>query len=88
MTVAEGRPKLKSGCRLSAAGDVLLIPEGALKLAGPASRIVQWCDGTKTVPEIVNALLEQFPGADLARVSEETVGFIRRLAERGAIEYV
>ena len=56
---------------------MLLIPEGALKLAGPASRIVQSCDGTKTVPEIVNALLEQFPGADVAKVSAETIELYR-----------
>ena len=88
MTVTDGRPKLKRGCRLSAAGDVLLIPEGALRLAGPASRIVQSCDGTKTVPEIVDTLLEQFPGADVARVSGETLSFIGQLTDRGAIEYV
>jgi Coenzyme PQQ synthesis protein D (PqqD) len=88
MTVTEGRPILKPGCRLSAAGDVLLIPEGALKLAGPASRIVQSCDGTKTVPEIVTTLLNQFPGADPAKVSEETLGFLRKLGDRGAIEFV
>lgn len=79
---------LKPGCRLSTAGDVLLIPEGALKLQGPASHIVQSCDGTKTIPEIVTTLLNQFPGADPAKVSEETLGFLRKLVGRGAIEFV
>jgi hypothetical protein len=87
MTATEGRPLLKPGCRLSPAGDVLLIPEGALRLQGPASRIVQSCDGTKTVPEIVTALLDQFPGADHVKVSEETLSFLMKLADRGAIEF-
>ena len=88
MTEVQGRPTLKPGCRLSPAGDVLLIPEGALKLQGPALQIVQSCDGTKTLPEIVTTLLNRFPGADPAKVSEETSGFLRQLADRGAVEFV
>ena len=87
MTVLQGRPVLKPGCRLSPGGDALLIPEGVLRLQGPASRIVQFCDGTKTVSEIVTTLLEQFPDADLAKVSEETSTFLVKLADRGAIEF-
>ncbi|HEX4772915.1 MAG TPA: pyrroloquinoline quinone biosynthesis peptide chaperone PqqD [Bryobacteraceae bacterium] len=88
MTGLERRPLLKPGCRLSPAGDVLLIPEGVLRLQGPATRIVQSCDGSKTVAEIVATLLDQFPAADQARVSEETSAFLTKLAGRGAIEFV
>ncbi|MBV8070097.1 MAG: pyrroloquinoline quinone biosynthesis peptide chaperone PqqD [Acidobacteriaceae bacterium] len=88
MTAREGRPVLKPGCRLSAAGDVLLIPEGALRLQGPASRIVEACDGTRTVEEIVATLLKQFPGADETKVSQETASFLNRLSERGVLEFV
>lgn len=87
MTANEGRPLLKAGCRLASNGEVLLIPEGALRLRGPALRIVQFCDGTKTVQEIVTALLNQFPGADQMKVSEETASFLMKLADRGAIEF-
>jgi coenzyme PQQ biosynthesis protein PqqD len=88
MKVQNGRPLLKPGCRLSSAGDVLLIPEGALRLQGPAYRILQSCDGTKTVPEIVTALLAEFPGADQAKVSEETFSFLEKLVNRAVIELV
>ncbi|HEX4170696.1 MAG TPA: PqqD family peptide modification chaperone [Bryobacteraceae bacterium] len=87
MTANKGRPSLKPGCRLSPTGDVLLIPEGGLRLQGPALRIVQSCDGTKTVSEIVTALLDQFPGADQVKVFEETSSFLMKLADRGAIEF-
>jgi len=87
MTSLEGRPLLKPGCRLSPDGDVLLIPEGVLRLQGPACRIVQFCDGTRTIPEIITALLEQFPGADRAKVSEETSTFLTRLVDRGVMEF-
>jgi coenzyme PQQ biosynthesis protein PqqD len=73
---------------LSPAGDVLLIPEGALRLQGPASHIVQNCDGTKTLAEIITALVNHFPGADHAKVSAETSSFLTKLAERGVIQFV
>ena len=88
MTLPEGRPQLRPGCRLVDSGEVLLIPEGALRLQGPASCIVRACDGTKTVPEIVASLFEQFPGADEAKISEETSAFLKKLSERAVIEFV
>jgi coenzyme PQQ biosynthesis protein PqqD len=88
MTAAEGRPSLKPGCRLSATGDVLLIPEGVLKLQGPAFHILQCCDGTKTLSEIVLVLIDQFPGADHSKVSQDIATFLTKLADRGAIEFV
>ena len=88
MTTSEGRPLLKPGCRLSPAGDVLLIPEGALRLQGPACRILQACDGTKTVAQIVSTLLEEFPAADQTTVSAETSSFLTKLVERSVIEFV
>ena len=83
-----GRPSLKAGCRLSQSGDVLLIPEGVLRLQGPARRIVEACDGTQTVPQIIAALLAEFPAAEPARVSQETATFLTKLAEKGAVEFV
>jgi hypothetical protein len=88
MMTSERRPVLKPGCRLSLAGDVLLIPEGALRLQGPASRIVQACDGMHTVPQIVASLLRDFPGADQNKVSEETATFLSSLLDRAVIEFV
>jgi pyrroloquinoline quinone biosynthesis protein D len=79
---------LKAGCRLSAAGDVLLIPESVLRLQGPARLIVEACDGTKTVPQIVAWLLEAFPNSEMLKVSAETATFLTRLVEKGVIEFV
>jgi hypothetical protein len=79
---------LKRGCRLSAAGDVLLIPEGALRLEGPGRLILDACDGTRSVPQVIAKLLVDFPAADPDRVTEETSAFLNKLAEKGAIEFV
>jgi len=88
MTTFEDRPLLKAGCRLAPSGDVLLIPEGALRLQGPARQIVAACDGTRTVQHIVETLLAAFPNAEVAKVSEETAAFLTRLAEKGVVEFL
>jgi Coenzyme PQQ synthesis protein D (PqqD) len=88
VTDLEGRPLLKAGCRLSPSGDVLLIPEGVLRLHGPARRILEACDGTQTVPQIVATLLGEFRDVEPAKVSEETAAFLTKLAEKGAVEFV
>jgi len=88
MNELEGRPILRPGCRLSASSDLLLIPEGALRLQGPAAHIVQACDGVKTVPEIVATLLKNFPGTEEARVWDETSAFLTKLRDRAILEFV
>lgn len=85
--LSTGKPRLKPGCRVAPAGDVLLIPEGVLRLQGPGARILQACDGTKTVHEIVDELLREFPSAESTKVTEETTAFLTRLAERGVLEF-
>jgi len=84
----ESRPQLKPGCRLSPAGDILLIPESVLRLQGPARLIVEACDGTKTISQIVSHLLQSFPGAEPAKVSQETTSFLSQLAEKGVVQFL
>jgi len=86
MTALEGRPSLKPGCRLSPSGDTLLIPEGALKLQGPARRILELCDGTRTVPEIVTALAAEFQNVEPSKILAETSTFFSGLLDKGALE--
>ncbi len=45
---------------------VILYPEGMVKLSASAGEIMQRCDGSRTVAEIIESLGETFPGADLA----------------------
>lgn len=44
---------------------VVLYPEGMVKLSGSAGEIMQRVDGLNSIQDIINALLEAFPGADL-----------------------
>jgi pyrroloquinoline quinone biosynthesis protein D len=83
-------PRLPPGCRLNEAGtaeDLLLIPEGALRLKGPGRAIVELCDGSRTVRGIADELARRY-SADPARVESDVVAMLTRLADRGALEYV
>ena len=82
--------RLAPGCRLNTAGgpeDLLLIPEGALRLKGPARTIVELCDGERTLAEIVVELQRHYPSAQPARIETEALALLARLRDRGALEY-
>ena len=59
----------------------LLFPEGILVLNEPGAAIVQLCDG-RPLAELLAALSEQFPGADLG---EDVQIFLERLARKGLL---
>jgi pyrroloquinoline quinone biosynthesis protein D len=83
--------RLAPGCRLNAAGgpeDLLLIPEGALRLKGPARTIVELCDGERTLSDIVEELQRRYSSEHAARIETETVTLLARLRERGVLEYI
>jgi pyrroloquinoline quinone biosynthesis protein D len=84
-------PRLAAGCRLNAAGgseDLLLIPEGALRLKGPARTIVELCNGERTLADIVEELQRHYPSAQPARIETEAEALLARLRDRGVLEYV
>jgi len=83
--------RLAPGCRLSepgAAEDLLLIPEGALRLKGPARAIVELCTGERPVREIIEELRQRFGSADAQRLESETIALLTRLRDRGALESI
>ena len=53
-------PRLAPGCRLHPTEAVLLIPEGALNLEGPAREILARLDGKQSVAAIVDELHKQY----------------------------
>lgn len=82
-------PRLAPGCRLGPAGgaeDLLLIPEGALRLKGSARSIVELCDGKRALREIVEELSRRYPSEHAARIEAETVTLLARLRDKGALE--
>jgi coenzyme PQQ biosynthesis protein PqqD len=80
-------PQLARGCRLSAAGDVLLVPEGAIRLHGAARHILKCCDGQRSFRDIVAALQRQFTGGDRTRIEQDTAAFLERLYDRRVVNF-
>lgn len=83
--------RLAPGCRLNAPGspeDLLLIPEGAMRLKGPARTIVELCNGERTLSDIVEELQRRYSYEHAARIETETVALLARLRDRGVLEYV
>jgi pyrroloquinoline quinone biosynthesis protein D len=64
---------------------MILYPERGLVLNASAAAIVQLCDGTRTIEEIVAALAD---GADAPRerVDGDVRSLIARLSDKGLVE--
>ncbi|MCT9932579.1 pyrroloquinoline quinone biosynthesis peptide chaperone PqqD [Planotetraspora sp. A-T 1434] len=60
--------------------DLLIMPERVVVLNGQAASIVELCDGTRTVDEIVAELAGEFPEAPVA---EEVPEFLGRVQKEG-----
>jgi len=83
--------RLAPGCRLNEHGagqDLLLIPEGALRMQGPARKIVELLNGERTVQTIIEDLQHRYGSEDAVRIETETIALLTRLRDRGALESV
>ena len=78
-------PGLAPGCRLHPTQDVLLIPEGTLKLNGPTRDILTRLDGRRSVTAIVDDLLQGYSGANDNEVRRDVLGLLERLEQRGVV---
>jgi pyrroloquinoline quinone biosynthesis protein D len=78
-------PRIAPGCRLHPTDEVLLVPEGALQLTGPAREILQRLDGQRSVQVIVDELLQQYPGAPAEEIQGDVLSLLTRMAERGVV---
>jgi pyrroloquinoline quinone biosynthesis protein D len=82
-------PRLAVGCRMTQSkdlGPVLLLPESMLRLTGPGPRIVELCDGTRTLANVIAALQSEFSAADPEMIRREVLAFLASLQERRALD--
>ena len=85
-----GKPALRPGCRLSDSpgqADMLLIPEGALRLKGTSLKIVELCDGQRSIADIVSELQVLYPSAPPAQIAEQVAEFLERLRAKSVVEF-
>jgi coenzyme PQQ biosynthesis protein PqqD len=62
-----------------------LIPEGTLKLQGPAREILANLDGRRTVAEVVDLLHSQYAEADKAEMRQDILALLDRMRQRGVL---
>jgi pyrroloquinoline quinone biosynthesis protein D len=82
-------PRLALGCRMTQSkdlGPVLLMPESMLRLTGPGPRIVELCDGARTLGDVIATLQAEFSGADPEMIRREVLAFLASLQERRALD--
>ncbi|MFH0516608.1 pyrroloquinoline quinone biosynthesis peptide chaperone PqqD [Streptomyces sp. M41] len=60
--------------------DLLVLPERVVVLSGRAEAVVALCDGTRSVPGIIDELIMRFPGAPVAT---DVPPFLERLRKEG-----
>jgi len=86
----ESRPRLAPGCRLNEKSQpqrVLLMPERALRLHGPSLEIVERCDGTRTVREIISDLQKTYSKAQPEKVASDILEYLGRLRDQRALDF-
>lgn len=82
---ASDRPRLAPGVRLhfdqTRKAWVLLGPERVIETEGPASDILQRCDGTRTLAQIVEELAALYT-ADRAEIEGDVRGMLAELVDK------
>jgi pyrroloquinoline quinone biosynthesis protein D len=82
-------PRLAPGCRLGENNNqhVLLMPERALRLNGPSLEIVERCDGSHTVEQIVADLQKIYSKAAPEKVEQDILGYLALLHDQRALDF-
>jgi coenzyme PQQ biosynthesis protein PqqD len=85
----QSRPRLAPGCRLGENNNqrVLLMPERALRLNGPSLEIVQRCDATHTVQQIITELQKLYSQAEPNKVETDILGYLQLLSDQRALDF-
>lgn len=66
---------------------MLLLPESILRLTGPGPRILELCDGSRTIEDVITALQAEFSTADPEMIRREVRTFLVSLMERRALDF-
>ena len=83
------KPRLAAGCRWGTSGEerFLLFPEGAIRVKGTGLKILELCDGQRTVADVVKELRAQFAHSEAGRIQDEVGRFLERLHDKRIVDY-
>lgn len=83
-------PRLAVGCRWADANGeerMLLFPEGAIRLQGTGRAILEYCDGHRTVQQIVEEMQKTYTAADPVRIQQEVATFLQQLHKKRIVDF-
>jgi pyrroloquinoline quinone biosynthesis protein D len=66
---------------------VVLFPEGVIRVQATGEKILDLCDGQRTIGEIVTALSAAYSGADPAKIREDVGSFLEALQRKRIVDY-
>ena len=83
------QPRLAPGCRWGTHDEqqVVLFPEGMIRVQGTSQSILELCDGQRTVQEIVTTLSERYNNADPVKITEDVSSFLEALQRKRIVDY-
>lgn len=84
------RPRLIRNCRLSDSPDqpnILLMPEGVMRIKGMGAEILKLCDGERTLDDILKHLQKQFPKTEPEKIAAESMHFLEQLREKRVMDF-
>ncbi len=83
------QPRLAPGCRWGTQGEqqVVLFPEGMIRLQGTGKNILELCDGQRTVADLVAILSERYGKADPVKITEDVSSFLEALQQKRIVDY-
>ena len=65
----------------------MLFPEGMIRVQGTGQKILELCDGKRTVEEIVTALSATYTGAALGKIRDDVGSFLEALQQKRIVDY-
>lgn len=82
-------PKFAAGCRWggSKEAQVVLFPEGAIRVEGTSRTILELCDGHHSLAEIVQKLEAQFTLAPKDKIRVDVEAFLEQLHAKRIVDY-
>ena len=83
------QPRLAPGCKWGTHGEqqVVLFPEGMIRVQGTGQNILELCDGERTVQEIVATLAVRYGTADPAKIGDDVSSFLEALQRKRIVDY-
>jgi pyrroloquinoline quinone biosynthesis protein D len=67
--------------------DMLLMPEGVIKIKGTGRDIIALCDGSKTLSEIIVALQSKYPKAPSDQIQSDALEFLNNLRQKRVLDF-